>query len=734
MGKRSRFVLIGVGVVVALLVAALVSIPIFLNADSFRTRIEATLSNALGRKVTVGKLDLSLWSGSLVAQNAAVADDPAFSNQPFLQASLVKIYVELLPLILSRQIHIKGFELTAPKITLLRAGDGTWNYSSIGGAATKTPETQKETGSMIPSLTVGHIDVSGGELSVGSIPAAGAASTPTRIYSQLGLAVKNFSFAKSFPFTASATLPDAGRVSISGTAGPVNPQDASLTPFAAHLELRHLNPVAAGMLDSGSGITGLIDGIYVDAAWSGHELHIAKFLVDTPRLTIVHAATPAATAPAAAPVTAPASNSMFTSLSADSVQVKNGAMTFTTPGPGGSTAVYQQINAEIKNYSSKTASPFNLSAQLSRGESLNASGNLGPLNQQNAAATPLDAQISLKHFDLAANQFIAPGAGIGGLLNLDAKVASDGHTLNANGIAQVAGLRLAKTGSPSSKPVDLRFAVSQNMQALAGQILHSTVTMGGAVVNIAGTYQIVGAATQVNLKADAPGLSIDELQAFLPSAGINLPPGSRLQGGTLSTSLNITGPIANPIITGPLRLDNTQLAGFNLGSKLSSIAGLIGAQPGSATVIRSLSMNLSIAAGAIRTDNLVLVAPALGSATGSGTVAASGALDYHVNLKVAALGAGGGGAAGAGGIGGQLLGMIPGGATKSIGGLAGNALKGGIPITVGGTTANPTFAPNLSGMLGGARGAAGGASSGANKGQSPGNSVGNALGGLLSHH
>src|ERR1700722_2293764 len=106
MGKMTRYVLIAIGALVALLVIVAICLPLFLNADSFRTRIESTLTKSLGRKVTIGKLNLSVWSGGLVAENASVADDPAFSTQPFIQADSVKIGVEMLPLLLSKQLHI----------------------------------------------------------------------------------------------------------------------------------------------------------------------------------------------------------------------------------------------------------------------------------------------------------------------------------------------------------------------------------------------------------------------------------------------------------------------------------------------------------------------------------------------------------------------------------------------------------------------------------------------------
>src|SRR5205814_252705 len=124
------------------------------------------------------------------------------------------------------------------------------------------------------------------------------------------------------------------------------------------------------------------------------------------------------------------------------------------------------------------------------------------------------------------------------------------------------------------------------------------------------------------------------------------------------------------------------------------------------------ALNLKVTTQAASIDELEAVLPALGTATGAGTISAAGALNYNVILKLTGLlGTGnnsGGATAGAGGIAGQLLGMIPsgsgGGAAGAIGGVAGNALRNGIPIAIGGTTSNPTFAPNMSGLISGAAG------------------------------
>jgi AsmA protein len=226
---------------------------------------------------------------------------------------------------------------------------------------------------------------------------------------------------------------------------------------------------------------------------------------------------------------------------------------------------------------------------------------------------------------------------------------------------------------------------------------------------------------------------------------VRLPQGSALKGGTLTTALTVSGSSANPIISGPVRLNNTQLAGFDLGSKLQTLSqltgGKLGSATGSGTNIRSLSMNVREAGGAIQTDNIALDVAGVGTATGAGTVSAAGALDYNMILKLTGLvggasatnqagaKAGGGNAA----LLGSLAGMIPNGGAAaglgSIGGLAGAVLKNGIPVAIGGTTSNPTFAPNL-------RGLASGVGANAIKGKTNGNQnnpLGNALGGFLNH-
>src|SRR5271157_5200688 len=148
-------------IVVAVLVVIIIVLPFLIDVNSYRPKIESDASSALGRQVTVGNLGLSLLSGTVEADNVAVADDPAFSKSPFLTAKSLKIGVELMPLIFSKELKITEIVLEQPQITLLRTANGTWNYSTLGGPSAK--KTEPKSGQAAPTnLSVGKLRVNDG--------------------------------------------------------------------------------------------------------------------------------------------------------------------------------------------------------------------------------------------------------------------------------------------------------------------------------------------------------------------------------------------------------------------------------------------------------------------------------------------------------------------------------------------------------------------------------------------
>ena len=98
-----KSVKIGLAMAVAMPILAAAAIPLFVDANTFRPMIESRLTAALSRKVTFGALRLSVMTGSLVADDLAIADDPKFGKTPFFTAKRLRIGVQMKPLIFNRQ-------------------------------------------------------------------------------------------------------------------------------------------------------------------------------------------------------------------------------------------------------------------------------------------------------------------------------------------------------------------------------------------------------------------------------------------------------------------------------------------------------------------------------------------------------------------------------------------------------------------------------------------------------
>ena len=500
-------------IVIAALVIVVVAIPFFINVNTFRPELETELTGALGRQVTVGNLSLSIWSGGVSADNIAIADDPAFSKSPFVQAKSLKVGVEMIPLIFSKTLHVTDVTLNEPEVSLVKSENGeTWNFSSLGNKN-----------------------------------AAGGQSQPASEAS------------KPQPATEPASAP-----------GSANP-----------------------------------------------NVTVAKF------------------------------------------NVKEGRVTISRAGSGRAPHVYDKVNVQVTNFGFANSFPFTMTADLPGGGNMKLDGKAGPINATNAALTPLDAKISVQKMNLAESGFIDPASGIAGIADFDGTITSDGHQAKSNGTLQATKLQLAQKGSPSNTTVNVTYVIDQDLLNETGTITQGDVAVGKAVSHLTGTYDLHGPVTVVNLKLEGQGMPVNDLETMLPAVGVVLPPKATLQGGDLNLNLTITGPVDKLVTAGNIRMENSSMANFDLGSKLSSISALGGKKTGNTTEIKNLSSDVRVAPDGTQAKNINLDVPAIGVLTGDGTVSPSNALAFKMKA--------------------------------SLGGM-------GIPFSVEGTTSDPKFVPDVKGM------------------------------------
>src|SRR5260370_13971664 len=88
--------------------------------------------------------------------------------------------------------------------------------------------------------------------------------------------------------------------------------------------------------------------------------------------------------------------------------------------------VYQKVHLVARNISSSSAMPFTLTAATPGDGAVKLAGQAGPLNHEDSALTPLNAEVGLQHLDLGATGLLDPNSGMGGTLDFGGKVNSDG--------------------------------------------------------------------------------------------------------------------------------------------------------------------------------------------------------------------------------------------------------------------------------------------------------------------
>jgi AsmA protein len=538
-GRTLKIVAIVVGVLIVIVVVA----PFLIPVNQFRPTIEAKASAALGRKVEVGNLSLSLFSGSLGADNLSIADDPKYSKSPFLTAKSVKVGVEIMPLVFSKTLNVTDIVIDSPQVNLIRDAQGEWNYSSLGASAAKSQ------------------------------------------------------------------------------------------------------------------------------------------------------AAPAAAPPASAPTSAPAASSSSSDFSVQKLELKSGKITV------GSTAsqkvsTYDNVSVVTSNVSITSQFPVTVKADLPGGGNFKLDGTAGPINQTNTQLTPLNAKLIVDNLNLASTGFVDPSVGLGGNLDLNATVQSQAGVAALNGSAKLSKALLVAGGSPAGVPVVVDFGTKYNLTKNSGILEPSTLKIGAAVAHLSGTYEIPAEGAVLKMKVASQNMPAKDLQAFLPALGINMPKGASLEAGTLNTDLDLVGPVSKLVTSGSVGLFGGKLAGFDLGSKLSSISALTGAKTGGDLVIEKLTSNVRVAPEGVKADNFDAVIPSLGTMVGGGTIDSKNELDFKMVATLTnPIGTVASPISGAGG----LLGKVMGGGSGAGGCKSGTT----VPFQIKGTTSDPKFIPDVGGLAAG---------------------------------
>ena len=244
MKKAIKWLLIVVGALVALVIVALLVIPMFVDVQEYKPEIEKKVSEAAGRPFTINgdiKLSLFPWVG-LAFSDLHLGNPPGFQEKDLLSIKSFEMKVKLIPLI-SKHIRIKRFVVEGLRLVLEKNKGGRANWEGMGKPSPEaSPKPPKDKGEAlsIESLAVGEFAVK-----KGSILWIDGMKGERKEITDVTLQMKDVSLDQPVQFAFSAKL-DGHPLELKGKVGPLGKKpDQGTIPL--DLTLKTLKTLVVGI-------------------------------------------------------------------------------------------------------------------------------------------------------------------------------------------------------------------------------------------------------------------------------------------------------------------------------------------------------------------------------------------------------------------------------------------------------------------------------------------------------
>jgi AsmA protein len=641
-----RRLLIGFGIFIVVVVAALLVFAATFNVNKYHDTIQSELEKNLGRKTTLGDMHLSLFPPRFRVQDPAIADDPHFSpDAPFVKAQELDVSVKLMPL-LHKQLEINSLILHRPSVNLIKNSAGVWNFASLGQGKNQPNSSQP---SSQQQFSLGELSISDGQV---SILDQQKSKTPS-LYDHIDITLKDFS--PDTPFTVDASVHMAGSgsqgVRLQGKGGPIVNAQPAATPFQGTLSLKQ---VSIGDLSKFmnspalNGTDGTIDGD-------------TKINNDSGKLTAqgeVHV---------------------------QNAKVHGSELGFPVVTQYDVTNDSTTDLLTLRNFVVKLGStPLEMNGTV------------------NAKPTPavLDLKIKANNVSIAeaakmaatAGVALSPGTNATGNVNADIHATGPADKPILNGT--ITGSNVQLTGKEIAQPVQIQ-SINLNLTPTQIQSAPFNVVSGGTTLNTQFTLRNYSSPTPlVEATVRAPNAQLPAILAIAKAYGVTSL--DKVSGeGTLKMDMHADGPVKSLSSTEIMRalngtmdvnFKNVKYSGANVSKELSSIAGFL--NPSAAATSSDGVTNISTMTGNIQVKNGIAETNNLQAKLDIGNVSAVGTanlVDNTLNLRVTAVLT-------------QSASQKAGG--NSVSGFMQTALANNqgelvVPALVTGTFSNPHFAPDV---------------------------------------
>ncbi len=573
-----------VGIVVAVIVIAVVVVLSVFNPNDYKATIQTKLEQQLGRKVSLGDMSLGIFPLRFKVANLSIADDPKFSNDPFIQTQLLSVSVKLLPL-LSKSVEVDSLSLERPNVNLIRNAQGVWNFASLGqtsaseaappaktpapsAAPAKTAPAPVSSSSSEQGFSLGELAINDGQVAITDMQD----KRPKTVYDHIDLKLTDFAPTTPFNIEASVHLPGAGNqeVGLKGKGGPLAHDNPATTPFKGSLDLKN---VQIGGLQKFLQSPALVN---TDGVLSGH-----------------------------------------TDIANENGKMSaNGQMTLDKPKLHGIDVGYP-INAD---YSVSEDVPNDM-LHIDKGAIKLGQTPISVTGTVNHKPTPVQLDVTLKADNVAIAEIarlaaaagiaFAPGTTVNGQINANIKAQGSADKPALNGT--IAGSNIQVSGKDIAKPVEVK---AINI-ALTPTEIHSdnfNVTSGGTTAAV--QFSVKGYTSNagvVDATLKAPQAALPDVLAMAKAYGVTSL--DKVTGqGNLSVDLHAAGPVANlssdqltKALNGNINVNfnNMRYTGIDIAHQLLSMIG--SKQPTKDqgyTNVQKMTGAIAVKSGVAQTNNL----------------------------------------------------------------------------------------------------------------------------------
>ncbi|MEO8724873.1 MAG: AsmA family protein [Acidobacteriaceae bacterium] len=243
-----------------------------------------------------------------------------------------------------------------------------------------------------------------------------------------------------------------------------------------------------------------------------------------------------------------------------------GTVASKTAVPANQRQVYDHIDLEVKNFAPDKNFEVNLTAHLpgQGNQSIALDGNIGPLNQSNTAATPVDAKLTLNAVQIAAlQQFLQSDA----LKGTEGVASGEVSLKNVNGnFAADGNLKLEEGklhGVDLGYPINADFNVKGDTNSEEFHIAKMNVKLGPTPVSITGSINTKATPMIADVHVKANDASLGELARLGAAFGVAFAPGTNV-AGKLNADVEAKGAVDNPALTGSVNLSNVSVSGAQI--------------------------------------------------------------------------------------------------------------------------------------------------------------------------